>query len=64
MLPIKKALFTKCVEEKFSEVSGYKGMKRGPKSRASAFFCLLVTEVAAMSDARTFAQWHHAYGKR
>jgi hypothetical protein len=47
----------------FSEVSGYKGRKRGSRHETPALFWLPVTEVAALSDAHTFAEWHHADGK-
>jgi hypothetical protein len=50
-------------EEEFCEVRVHKGKKRGPRHETPALFWLPVTEVAALSDAQTFAEWHHADGK-
>ena len=47
----------------FSDVPGHKGTERGPRHATPALFWLPVTEVAALSDAHTFAEWHHADGK-
>ncbi len=52
------------LEDEFSEVRGHKGRKKeGRGTRPRPLRAAGVTEVAALSDAHTFAEWHHADGK-